>query len=288
MLHGMTGEDDAVAAVRVKAAQQDDEGCAGADDQRIGEDTEALQQPLIDRMGNGGCGSSIGRTSLTRFVREEAALHALHHGDAHSSACRLLPSESTSHDEAQHGGNLRHVHDKNVERQQNVAESHEGNNHRTEAGNAMDAAEDDGKRQQSQTAGHRSHGDVEGICDGIAKRVALHNLVGKAEAVDDEAGKQHAHPRTLQAELHVVGRSAVETLLAASLEELCQRGFHEGCAGSQQSHHPHPEHGSRTAHEDGTCHTCQVACAHSRREADGKGLEGSNLPSANALNRFVA
>ena len=236
----------------------------------------------------GGRSRRIGRTAFARFVREEPALHALHHGNAHGSARRLLPSESTPDDEAQHGGYLREVHDENVERQQDVAQCHEGNNHRAKAGNAVDASEDDGKRQQCQSGSHVRHRDIEGVGDGIAKRVALHNLVGKSEPVDDETGKERSHPGLLQAEPHVIGRSAVETLLAAPLEELCQRGLHERRACSEQSHYPHPEHGSRAAHEDGARHSRQVARAHSRRETDGKGLEGGYLPFADALDWFVA
>ena len=287
VLHGVTGQDDAVVASRVTSAQQNDERRAGADDECIGEDAEALEQALLDGMRNGGCGSSVGGTALAGLVGEETPLHALHDDDADSSASRLFPSEGTAHDEAQHGGNLRDVGDQNIERQQDVSHCHEGHHHGTEAGDALYATEDDGERYQGQAYAHIQLGYMEYAANGIAQRVALHYLVGQPESVDDEGGKQDTHPGTLQAELHVVGRPAVEAVRPPPLEELGECRLHECCACSEQRHHPHPEDRSGAAHEDGARHASQIARPHTAGETDGKGLEGRYLLVAYLLEGVV-
>ena len=96
----MTSQYDAVASVCVKSTQQDDEGGTSTNDEGIGEDAQTLQQPLIDGMRYGGCGSGIGGATFTCFVREESALHTLHHSYSYGSSCSLFPSESTTDDEA--------------------------------------------------------------------------------------------------------------------------------------------------------------------------------------------
>ena len=73
VLHRMTRQYDAVTSVCVKSAQQDDEGGTSANDEGIGEDSQTLQQALIDGMRYGGCGSGIGGATFTCFVRVRAS-----------------------------------------------------------------------------------------------------------------------------------------------------------------------------------------------------------------------
>ena len=103
------------------------------------------------------------------------------------------------------------------------------------------------------TGGHVSYGE------GIAEGIALHYLVGHAKGNGDEYGKEDAHPLAVKTVLHVIGRTSVEGVCPTLLVQLGQGGLDKGRCGTKEGHHPHPEHGPGTAHEDGGGHTGQIA-----------------------------
>ena len=85
----------------------------------------------------------------------------------------------------------------------------------------MNTAEDDDKRHQSQPNSNIFSRHFKRLADGIAESVALNDLVRESKAIDNEQSKKNAHPRATQTILHVVGRSAEETIFSFPLKELC-------------------------------------------------------------------
>ena len=81
------GEDDAVSSAVVDAREKDDEGCAGAHDDGVGEDSESLEQTLLDRVGRVGDGCCVGRAAFASLIAEESSLDSLCHCYANSSSC---------------------------------------------------------------------------------------------------------------------------------------------------------------------------------------------------------
>ena len=138
----------------------------------------------------------------------------------------------------------------------------------------MNTAEDNDKRHQSQPNGNIFSRHFKRLADGIAESVALNDLVRESKAIDNEYSKKNSHPGATQTILHIISRSTEETIFSFPLKELCKSCFHEGRRRSQQCHHPHPEHRTGSTYEDSTCHSSQITRPDSRREADGKGLEG--------------
>ena len=115
------------------------------------------------------------------------------------------------------------------------------------------------------------------MAEGIADGAALYHLVGKAEAVDHEEGKDDAHPAAVHAILHVVGGAAVVGVGTAALVELGECAFHECGRGAEDSHDPHPEDGTWAADVYGTGYAGQIAGADAAGEGDGEGLEAADL-----------
>ena len=234
-------------------------------------------------MGGAGCGGSIRSRALTGFIAEQTTLHSLQHGHSHRTSGSLAHSKGTVDDETQHGRHFADVHHQDEKGEQQIAHSHKRYHHSGEARNALYASEDDDQRHDSEYHGHTGRVVAPGRAQSVTEGVALHNLVGNAKTKGDETGKKHAHPAAVKAVLHIVGRATIEGVLALTLEQLGQRGLHEGRTGSQQGHYPHPEDSTRTTNGNCTGHTCQIACTHTATQAHGKSLERIDMAPAIAL-----
>ena len=181
-------------------------------------------------MRDAGSGGSMWCATLTSLVAKETTLDALHHSYAN---------------------HVLYVGDKDIDGKYQIAHCHNGNNDGRETRNALYSTEDDRHHEQTE-----DDGDVQGIeaqshTGGVTDGAALYHLVGHAEGDDDANAEDDAQPTLVKAVKHVVGWSTIECILTPMFEELGKRGFHEGSGGGQQSHHPHPEHGSWSAY--GNC-----------------------------------
>ena len=204
-------------------------------------------------------------------------------GHADQSASGLLNAERAVDNEFQHGRNVLDVKCQYDKGEDEIANRHDGHHNGRETGNALDAAKDDEEGHDGENHGDISRAETPSRTQGVAKRVALHNLVGDAETEGDEHGKEDAHPSAVKSVLHIIGRTTVKGVFSLSLVKLCQGGFHKCCAGAKQCHNPHPEDRAWTANGNGACHTGKVACAYAAAQADGKGLERVDMALAVAL-----
>ena len=98
-LEGNLCEDDAVQLrVFIDTADKDDERSAGTDDEGVGEDTEGLDEALLNGMRDGGGSGSIGGTAFAGLVGKETTLDAIHDGGTNGTADGLMQSERTIDD----------------------------------------------------------------------------------------------------------------------------------------------------------------------------------------------
>lgn len=194
-LQGDLREDDAVElGVVIDAADEDDEGGAGADDEGVGEDAEGLDEALLDGVGHGGGGGGIGGAALAGFVGEEATLDAVHDGGSDGAAHGLVQTEGAVEDEAEDAGHGAEIHSDDDDGQEEIADGHHGHEDGADMGDALDAAEDDDEGQHDEDDAHDGGAPAEGALHGAADGVGLNGVVGQTEGQGDEHGEEHGHP----------------------------------------------------------------------------------------------
>ena len=264
---GLLRQLDAVdRAVERHPTEQDDEGRAGTDDQRVRKDAERLDQPLLDGVRDVRRRRDVGRRAHAGLVAEQAALDALHDGRADAAARRRAPAEGALDNACEDLGQLLQVHRHDDQGQQDVAQRHDRDEPAADARDAVDAAKDDHQRQECEEEAHPCRVETEGRFPGGADRVALHRVEGEAKGDGDQDGEQDAHPTAPQALFHIIGRPADERLLAFLLIKLGQRRLDKRARRAQQGDQPHPEHGARPADGHGGRHARQVARADTARQ----------------------
>ena len=261
-------------------AEEDDEGRAGADHERVGEDPEGLDQPLLDGVRDVGRGRDVRRRAHAGLVAEEPPLDALHQRRPDRAARRRAPAEGVREDQLQHLGKPPEVERHDPQREQDVSQRHDRDDHAADARNAVDTAEDDQQRQCRDGGADPEVIQPEGALPGGADRVALHGVEGEAEGYGDQHGEQHAHPALSESVLHVVGRATDEGVLSAAFVELCEGRFDKGARGAQQGDDPHPEDRPGASDDDGRGHACEIARADAARQRHSEGLERRNVPLA--------
>ena len=75
------GEVDALQrSVGVETADENDECCAGANQEGVSKNAQCLNESLFDRMGDVGSSSYVRCTTLACFVAEETSFDAVHQG----------------------------------------------------------------------------------------------------------------------------------------------------------------------------------------------------------------
>nr|DAL56230.1 MAG TPA_asm: hypothetical protein [Caudoviricetes sp.] len=262
------------------AAEEDDEGRAGADEQRVGEDTEGLDQPLLHRMRDVGRGGDVRGRTHAGLVAEQTALDALHERRASRSAQDRTPAEGLGEDQPEHLGQPADVEQDDAQGQQDVAQGHDRDDHAADPGDAVDAAEDDEERERGEPDADPVRIEPEGPLPCGADRVALHRVEGKPERYGDQHGEQHAHPPFSEPVLHIVGRAADVGVAAAAFVELRKGRFDEGARGPHEGDDPHPEDRSGTADDDRRGHAGQVARADAAGQRYGEGLERGDVALA--------
>ena len=167
------------------------------------------------------------------------------------------------------------MRDQDVDRHEQVGARHERDDDLGDAGDLLQAAEDDDPRQGSDHDPDHELGCPEGALHGVGDRVRLDGVEDQAEGEDQADREDVARPGCTQAARDVEGRAAaVLAVIVGDLVELGQRALGIGRGHADQGHHPHPEDRTRTAQIERHRHAGDVAGADPRGEADGQRLEG--------------
>ena len=264
---------DSARGVDVDSADDDDEGRAGAYDERVGEDAERLDEALLDGVRHGGRGGGVGGAALARLVAEEAPLDPLHDRGADHAPGHLPHAERALEDELQDVWQFRDVEDYDSEGEDEVDDRHRRHDGRREARHAMYSAKDDEERHEREHEAHDRGLDVESFLPSGANGVALHGTLRIGEREDHQDGEQHAHPRFLEPVLHVIRGASVERAVAFPLVELREGGLDKCNSGAEQGEDPHPEHGPRAADAYGRRHSGKIARADAAGQGDEEGLQ---------------
>ena len=153
---------------------------------------------------------------------------------ADRAAQRLLPAESVGDDQFQHFGQPPEVEQHDAQRQHDVPQRHNRDDHAADTRNAPYASEDDEQRQRREHDAHPHMIGAESSLPRGADRVALHRVEGESEGHGDQHGEQHAHPPPPEAAFHVVGRTADERVPAAAFVKLCEGRLDESARGAHK------------------------------------------------------
>ena len=261
---------------------QQHEGGGGADHQRVQEDRQHLDQPLLHRMADIGRGGSVGGGAHAGLVGKEAPLHALHHGRAGEAGEDGLEIERLGEDPSEHLGNQPHVHDDDHQGHQHVQSAHDGHQSGGEGDDPLAAAHDAVPGQQRHDAADDPGRPLRGIKavsgEGGLEVVGAEHVEAAGVGGDEAQGKQHRQGTAVEGRLNIIGRAAVTLagLRVPALVNLRQRGFGKGRGAAQQGDEPHPEHGAVAAHADGHGHADNVARTYPGGGGHHQRLEGGH------------
>ena len=228
-------------------------------------------------MGRGG--DVRGRTH-TGLVAEKSPLDALHQRRADRASQRLLPAESVGDDQFQHFGQPPEVEQHDAQRQHDVPQRHNRDDHAADTRNAPYAAEDDEQRQRREHDAHPHTIGAESSLPRGADRVALHRVEGESEGHGDQHGEQHAHPPPPETAFHVVGRAADERVPAAAFVKLREGRLDESARGAHKGDDPHPEDRAGSPDDDGRGDAREIPRADAAGQRHGECLERRDVPLA--------
>jgi len=214
--------------------------------------------------------------TLTRFIGVDPALDPPHDGQTQNGAKAGIKAEGTLPDQQDHAGQGVDVEGDDDAGDDDVAERHEGHHGTGEVGDALDAAEDDEAEQQCQTGGGDVRIDIKRGLQAGADGVGLHPRQQHAAGEDGGDGERPGVPLHTKPLLYVEGRAAAVFAVDLLLVDLTQGGLHEGGAGAEEGHHPHPEHGTRSAEGDGGGDAGDVAGTDPAGQGHGQRLEGGD------------
>ena len=264
---------------------------AGADDQRVDVDGQALHEALLHGVGNARSGGGVGRGAHTGLVGVQAALDAQHDDRTGESAEDGLPVEGRGEHEAEDGRQVGDVGERGPHSNGDVDKRHDGHDNRGDDADAARTAEDDERRHDGK---HDAAGNSGLVAESALARVVLKRagrieclqaIEAEREAQDEQHGEDDAKPAMPQALLDVVGGASAElAVLAPHLEDLGERGLDEGRGGAHERHDPHPENGTRATGGDGGGDAGDVARAHTARRGHHQRLERRDgVPALNVL-----
>ena len=166
------------------------------------------------------------------------------------------------------------VEDDDGNGRQDVEASHDWYEEFRELSDTRNAAEDDECRQNAENCCRDNWLNTKCTFDGKSNRVGLYRVVDKAERNGNQNGKELGNARLLECILDVVGRAAVEGVIAArQFVDLSERALDKTGSAADKGDDPHPEDGTRAAGNDCDSHTSNVADTDTGRCADAEGLE---------------
>ena len=176
VVHGHLYERHAVEALGrggiLHVEHQHHHGRAGADDERVDVDRQALHEALLDRVGNAGGGGGVRSRAHARLVGVQTALDAEHDHRAGEAAEDGLEVEGALEHQAEHGGQPGDVGDGGPQRDGDIGDSHDRHDDGRDHADALGAAEMtpavNTTRAQTGCHGH-AVGGVVGACSTQAR-----------------------------------------------------------------------------------------------------------------------
>ena len=170
--------------------------------------------------------------------------------------------------------------DDHEQRNRNIDNAHDRDQRAGDLGQALGAAHDAQREQDSQDDADDQRGAL--AVEREARERGL-QVVGGEHVVadrigqDDDDGEYHAQPALVQRGLNIVGRAAVaRAILVAALVDLRQGGLDKRGRAAQDCSDPHPEHRAVAAEADRARHTDDVAGADTGGRGYHQRTEGGN------------
>ena len=273
--------------VDLRRGEQHGQSRGRADDDRVDEDAEGLDESLGDGVGDIGGGGAVGRGALAGLVGEQAALGAVQEGGeeaARRAGQARLEVEGAGHDVDKHPGHPRRRDDDDHEDDAEIGHRHERHEPFGHPGDHTHAGEQDRSGDGHQGDRRHRRPDAVALLEGQGDGVGLDHGEDQAEGEDQHGGEDDAHDPAepteaaaapqAQAALHVIGGAAAEDAIgAAHLEDLGERRLREGGRHAEQGHHPHPEQGPGAAQGHRERDPRDIAGSHASSQPDDEGLE---------------
>ena len=274
----------------VHAGHEAHESRGGAHEEGIQEDGEHLHEALFHRMGHVRGSRRVRRRADTGFVREEAALHAVHEAGAAHAAQDGFEVERVGEDHAQHMRQVADVHEDRHDSREDVDDAHHRHHDGGDLHDAAAAAEDAVrhehrlKRAEDPRRGGR-------VIEAVRRESGLE--IVRAEHIeaprvgeDEEDGEDARQEPVVERALDVVRRAAVrEAQFRPALEDLSQRRFDERRGAADEGDGPHPEDRPRAAQADRRGNADDVPRAHAGRRRDHQRLERRYLAAFRLLKK---
>ena len=279
----LLGQRDAVDAFGprdIDTAEEDDEGGARADQDRVDEDRQRLHHALSAGMLHIGHRGDVRGRSQPGFVREQAAAQALGDGGAHPPGNRLVEAEGAGNDVPEHSGDRGQVHQDDHQRHADIAEGHDRDDHVGHLGDPLDPAIDHQAGEDREEDAAPQPADAQAVRGGTGDGVALEGVEAKREGRDQADRIDDRQPAELRAEAvdDVEGRpAAIGPVRFRPLVELGERTFEEAGAHAHQRDRPHPEHRARAADADRHRHPGDVAAADPAPDRDQQRLARADM-----------
>ena len=262
--------------------KQHDHGGTAADHDGVDEDTERLNQACLGGLITFGCGCRTGSRAGTGFIGEQSSFHSIHENGAETAGHRLAHTKGFFKDPGKNAGKQTVIDCDDKERDEEVADGHNGDNGIQNLYGCMLPENDDSRNDHQKDARVKGR-DGKSVLKRRSDRVT-DNLTDAAPA--DQAGdgkqyrKQHVSFFPSQPFLHqmmdIIGRasavSAIERILF--FVQLGKSRFNKCCGRTDDGGDPHPENGSGTAGRDSSHDTYQIAHTHTGGGGYDERLEG--------------
>ena len=181
----------------MRTRQKDDQRRRGTDEERD-EDTRHGYEALHRRVLHLGHSVSVGRSTHTRLVGEEATsdpvADGILHRDASCTASSSLRRKGFSKDLSKGLGDLVEIDAHDDERPQDIGNSHEGHDELSDRGDALLPADDDDTDDECDTHTDDPRLDIEGCRQRDRNGVRLHHTSREAHIGNEGDREEERQP----------------------------------------------------------------------------------------------
>ena len=226
------------------------------------------------------------RGTKTGLIGEDAALEAHLHcgGDACAdhAACGGLHAEGTLEDGNENSGDGSDVHGDDHQCAQKIEDHHKGHQLFGDGGHPLQSAQNHSAHGHQQKDASGDGGNAEGSMNIGHNGIDLTHIADAEGSQQAEEGEQHGEhaadgltalfgTQTIPEIVH--GAAVPLACLILPAEENAQNVF--GVVGhhAKECDEPHPEHSTRAAYGNGTCHAHDITGAHSGGQCRAEGLK---------------
>jgi hypothetical protein len=174
--------------------------------------------------------------------------------------------------------------DDHIERHQQIDHRHEGHDDFGDAGDLLDAAENDHAGQRRQRNANPQLVETKGALERIGDGIGLDGVEDETEGQDQADRENGARPGGTKPLGNIEGRPAtIFAIVVLGLVELGQSGLRIGRRHADQRHHPHPEDRAGPAEIERHRHTGEIAGTDARGQRRAKRLERRDAGAVIAL-----